>query len=67
MSFIVKAAKEFSSTGSWLAPQTQSGFYTLGPRKAAAIFPTTAEAQTAADGATQSLGRLHLVFSVEAA
>jgi hypothetical protein len=54
MPFVVKAVKEFSSTASWLAPQTQSGFYTLGTRKTAAIFPAEAEARTAADNAAES-------------
>ena len=65
MPYVVKAAKEGSFTASWLAPQMQIGFYTLGPRKNAAIFPTDEEAQTAADRASQSLRRLGLVFSVE--
>src|SRR5580704_6774763 len=65
MLFVVKAAKELSSAASWLAPQTQSGFYTLGPRKTAAIFPTHAEARTAAEKAAQSLRQLNLIFSVE--
>jgi hypothetical protein len=67
MAFVVKAAKEGSSTASWLAPQMQIGFYTFGPRKNAAIFPTDAEARIAADKAFQSLRRLNLVFSVEPA
>jgi hypothetical protein len=45
----------------------QIGFYTLGSRKTAAIFPTDVEAQTAVDRAAQSLRRLGLVFSVEPA
>jgi hypothetical protein len=65
MPFVVKAAKDGSLTASWLAPQMQIGFYTLGTRAGAAIFPTDAEAHTAADKAAQSLRRLNLVFSVE--
>jgi hypothetical protein len=67
MPFVVKAAKEFSSTASWLAPQTQIGFWTLGTRANAAIFPTEAEARTAADEAAESLQQLRLIFSVEPA
>jgi len=65
MPFVVKAAKEGSSTASWLAPQMQIGFFTLGTRRGAAMFPTHAEAYTAADKAAQSLRRLNLVFLVE--
>jgi len=65
MPFVVKAAKVGSSTASWLEPQLCITFHTLGPRKTAAIFPTDAEARTAADKAAKSLSPLGLVFSVE--
>jgi len=67
MGFVVKAAKEGSSTISWLAPKISIGSHTLGPRQNAAVFQTHAEAQTAADTVAASLARLGLDFSVEPA
>jgi hypothetical protein len=67
MPFIVKAAKAGFPTASWLAPQTDIGCHTLGPRKNATVFATESGAQTAADEVAKSLWRLYLVFSVESA
>ena len=67
MGFVVKAAKEGSSTISWLAPKISIGSHTLGSRQNAAVFQTHAEAQAAADKVAESLGRLGYVFAVESA
>jgi hypothetical protein len=67
MAFIVKATG--SGLGvSWLAPATAiAGSHTLGPRKDAMVFRAHAEAQAAVAKLSEALGKLGMVFSVEAA
>jgi hypothetical protein len=66
MRFVVKATGPGLSAV-WLSPKSDIGSHTLGPRKAAVIFPTDAQARAAVVEATESLSQLGLVFSVESA
>jgi hypothetical protein len=65
MPFVVKATGAGLSVKR-LAPRSDISSHTLGPRTSAVVFPTDTEAQAAAVEATESLGRLGMIFSVEA-
>jgi hypothetical protein len=66
MSFVVRATGQGMSA-IWLSAPIAAGSHTVGPRQNAAVFPTQAAAQFAADDATKSLGSLGMTFTVEAA
>ena len=66
MRFVVKATRPGLSVV-WLSPRSDIGIYTLGPRKAAVVFPTDREATAAIVEANKSLEKLAFVFSVESA
>jgi hypothetical protein len=66
MPFVVRATGQGLSV-LWLSAPIAAGSYTVGPRQNAAVFPTQAAAQFAADDATKSLGSLGMTFTVELA
>jgi hypothetical protein len=66
MPFVVRATGQGLSA-IWLSAPIADGSCTVGPRRDAALFPTQAAAQFAADDATRSLGSLGMTFTAEAA
>jgi hypothetical protein len=63
--FVVKATgRDFGIN--WISPGT-AGTSTFGALKSATVFPTQAEARTAADRAAKSYAGLGITFTVEAA
>jgi hypothetical protein len=66
MTFFIKAAGE-SGSMVWLAPRSDIGVYTLGPRRVAVSFPTEADAQAALIEVNESLAQFGFAFSIEAA
>jgi hypothetical protein len=66
MPFVVKASGQGLSV-IWLSPSSDAVSCTVGSRTAAAVFPTHAAAQVAADNATKALGSIGLTFTVESA
>jgi hypothetical protein len=65
MQFIVKATRR-GVGATWIGPPS-CGFYTFAARQDATSFQTQAEAQTAADKASETYKDLDMDFMVEAA
>jgi len=63
--FVVKATGPGLGVA-WLAPAS-AGFHIFGPRQNAVVFGSQAEAQVAADKASQSFGAFGTIFTVESA